>query len=72
MLSCRLEAFAASSPRQVARGFAAACTPCEFTFEGACPDRYRVEQQFRVSTAWRHVQVNPMFRWTAGNTGVFN
>jgi len=27
-------------------------------------DRYRIEQQFRVSKASCHVQVNPMFHWT--------
>ncbi len=27
-------------------------------------DRYRIEQQFRVSKANCHVQVNPMFHWT--------
>ncbi len=29
---------------------------------GACLDRYRIEQQFRVSKASCHVQVNPMFQ----------
>ena len=29
-------------------------------------DRYRIEQQFRVSKAACHVQVNPMFHWTDG------
>ena len=27
-------------------------------------DRYRIEQQFRVSKAPCHVRVNPMFHWT--------
>ena len=30
----------------------------------ACLDRYRIEQQFRVSKASCHVQVNPIFHWT--------
>jgi len=30
----------------------------------ACLDRYRIEQQFRVSKASSHVRVNPMFHWT--------
>ncbi len=33
----------------------------------ACLDRYRIEQQFRVSKAGCHVQVNPMFHWTDDN-----
>ena len=27
-------------------------------------DRYRIEQQFRVSKASCHVRINPMFHWT--------